>query len=148
MTGLDIPNKVKELLDTARQEHIYHEQVIEERKAQKAMGLGFDLGIEPTTPVKNAAQNSYISKPKSRRKIDLESKASYAISSGRDISGSLQRTISLLQGLRMQEISEYELVKKIQSRIDISEEEAAACIVHLKEVGSIIQPRTGMLKIL
>jgi cell division GTPase FtsZ len=148
MTGLDIPLKVKELLDTAREEHHSHEQVIEERKAQKAMGLGFDLGTELTKPVKNPPQNSFLSKPNSRRKIDLESKASFAITSGRDISGSLKKTNSLIQGLRMQEISEYELVKKIQGRIDISEEEAAACIVHLKEVGSIIQPRTGMLKIL
>jgi hypothetical protein len=147
MTGLDIPQKVRELLETAREERRHHEQVLEERKAQKALGLGFDLGTEPTTPVRNAASRHHTT-PGPRTNMDLESKASMAINSGRDISSSLQDTMTIIQGLRMQEISEYELVKRIQRSVEISEEEAAACIVHLKDVGSIIQPRAGVLRIL
>jgi hypothetical protein len=147
MTGLDIPQKVKELLETAREEHHHHEQVLEERKAQKAMGLGFDLGIEPSNSNTNATSKQHYN-PRPRTNMDLESKASIAINSGRDISSSLQDTMIIIQGLRMQEMSEYDLVKRIQRSIDISEEEAAACIVHLKDVGSIIQPRAGVLRIL
>lgn len=147
MTGLDIPQKVRELLETAREEHHHHEQVLEERKAQKAMGLGFDLGTEPSTRVTNASSKQHFN-PRPRTSMDLESKASMAINSGRDISSSLQDTMTIIQGLRMQEMSEYELVERIQRSIDISEEEAAACIVHLKDVGSIIQPRAGVLRIL
>lgn len=142
MTGLDVPGKVRELLNTAREEHQSHEQVLEERKAQKAVGLGFDLKASPALVVQKTPQQSHV------RRIDLEGKAASVFNSGRDISGTLQEAVRTLQGLKSREMSEHELVSEIQRSMDVSEEEAAACIIHLKEAGGIIQPRTGVLRVI
>lgn len=142
MTGLDVPDKVKELLNTAREEHQHHEQVIEARKTQKALGLGFDVPTASNPPLRQPIQQKTV------HGVDLEGKASFVLNNGKDISGTLQDAMRVIQGLRMQELSEYELLRKIQSGIDVSEEEAAACIIHLKDAGCIIQPRTGVLRVI
>jgi len=48
----------------------------------------------------------------------------------------------------MREVTDGELVEAIQRHMEVSEEEAALCILHLKDQGNIIQPRTGVLKVI
>jgi len=40
------------------------------------------------------------------------------------------------------------MVEEIRRRLDVSEEEAAMCILRLKDGGNIIQPRAGILKVI
>ena len=46
LTGMDVPEKVRRLLEIAKQEYRTHEEVLEERRKMKTVGLGFKLGYE------------------------------------------------------------------------------------------------------
>jgi cell division GTPase FtsZ len=142
VTGLDVPQKVKELLSAARGEYKRHEEVLETRKTQKVLGLGFDLYEKPNTIPQSRTPTT------PERTIDIEAKAASAMSSQRDISWSLHEALNVIKGLRKQEMTEFELVETIQRHIGINEEAAAACILHLKAMGNIIQPRIGILKVI
>ena len=141
ITGLDVPRKVRELLSAARSERERHMEVVEARRSQKALGLGFDLCARTDTPPQFETQTT-------PRVIDLEAKAASAMGSRRDISGHLQEALNVIKGLRKREMTDVELVEEIRRRVDVSEEEAAMCILHLKDVGSIIRPRAGILKVI
>jgi len=142
ITGLDVPKKVRELLSAARSERERHDEVVEARRSQKALGLGFDLRARTDTP----PQFETLTTP--ARVIDLEAKAASAMDSRRDISGHLQEALNVIKGLRRREMTDFEMVEEIRRRVDVSEEEAAMCILQLKDVGNIIQPRAGMLKVI
>jgi len=140
MTGLDVPQKVRELLGTAREEHRRQEEVLGERRAQKAMGLGFQLTQEPRSPARASRE------PRAAPRVDLESLASY--SPDRDISPTLRRVMDVIEGKRMQEMEDWELLDYVRGYVDASEGEVASCILRLKEMGSIIEPRNGVLLVL
>ena len=142
ITGLDVPRKVRELLRAAQSERERHEEVVEARISQKALGLGFDLCARTDTP----PQLETLMIP--ARVIDLEAKAASAMDSRRDISGHLQEALKVIKGLGRREMTDFEVVEEIRRRLDVSEEEAAMCILHLKVGGNIIQPRAGILKVI
>lgn len=142
ITGLDVPKKVRELLNAARSERERHEEVVEARRSQKALGLGFDLRAKTDTPP------SFETLMTPTRVIDLEAKAASAKDSRRDVSGHFQEALNVIRGLGRREMTDFEMVEEIRRRVDVSEEEAAMCILQLKDVGNIIQPRAGMLKVI
>ena len=119
-----------------------HEEVVEARRSQKALGLGFDLRARTDTP----PQFETLMIP--ARVIDLEAKAASVMDSRRDISGHLQEALNVIKGLGRREMTDFEMVEEIRRRLDVSEEEAAMCILHLRDVGNIIQPSAGMLKVI
>jgi len=142
VTGLDVPQKVKELLSAARGEHERHMEVVKARRSQKALGLGFDLCARTDTPPQ------FETPMIPARVIDLEAKAASAMDGRRDNSGHLQEALNVIKGLGRREMTDFEMVEEIRRRLDVSEEEAAMCILRLKDVGYIIQPRAGILKVI
>jgi hypothetical protein len=142
ITGLDVPRKVRELLSAARSERERHEEVVDIRRSQKALGLGFDFCARTDTP----PQLETLMIP--ARVIDLEAKAASAMDSRRDISGPLQEALNVIKGLGRREMTDYQMVEEIRRRLDVSEEEAAMYILHLRDMGNIIQPSAGILKVI
>jgi len=142
MTGLDVPQKVRELMGTAREEHQRHEEILEERRAQKAMGLGFQLPPEPRQRAVPMVA------PKPVPQVNLESRVAYAVSRNQDISSTLRRVMEVIEDNSVRQMGEWELVEYLREFVDVPEEEVAACIVRLKEMGCIIEPRAGVLKVI
>jgi cell division GTPase FtsZ len=142
ITGLDVPSKVRELMSAARSERVCHDEVVEARRSQKVLGLGFDLGarIEALPQVKSRMVPA--------RVVDLEAKAGSGGGSRGDVSGHLEEVLDVIMGLGRREMTEIELVDEIRECVDVSEEDAALCILHLKDVGNIIQPRVGVLRVI
>jgi tubulin-like protein CetZ len=149
ITGLDIPQKVRDLLSTAHNEHKLHEELLEDRRNKKSRGLEFNL----STPSKSDhIKASPIHKPEAynapARVFDLEAKASKAMGVRRDVSIYLDDVLSVVKRLEGHELPDYEVLTEVQQYVDISEEDAALCLLHLKEMGNIIQSRIGMLRVI
>jgi cell division protein FtsZ len=148
MTGMDVPQKIKDLMGRAREEHQKQSDLLEVRRAQKARGLGFDLEYKPV--IKEGTEDIFQteSRPKSRPRVDMESLARPILQSSVDISSTLNDVMEVVEHKKMEELSDGDLLKYIQNYIDESENVIAACIIKLKDMGCIIEPRRGMLKII
>jgi cell division GTPase FtsZ len=142
MTGLDVPQKVRELLGTAMDEHRRHEEILEERRAQKAMGLGFQLPQEQRKRIVPSPR------PRPVPLVDLERRAAFAAGGSVDISSTLTRVMEALENNATRRMADWELVDYIKRHVDATEDEVAACIVRLKEMGCIIEPRAGVLQVI
>ena len=139
MTGLDVPGKVRELMGAAREEYERHEEILEARRAQKSMGLGFQL-TEPrrTAPVQR-------SRPVTAMGVR---RTAYPAAVNGDISSTLRQVMEFIQVEPLGRMTDVELIDRILMNVDATEEEVAACILRLKEMGHIIDPRTGVLQVL
>lgn len=149
ITGLDIPQKVRDLLGAAHNEHKLHEEILEARRSKKSLGLEFNL----STPSKSAHMEAPpIHKSEAyktpARVFDLEAKAAKAMGVRSDVSMYLDDVLSVVKGLEGHELPDYEVLSEVQRSVDISEEDAALCLLHLKEMGNIIQSRIGMLRVI
>ncbi len=141
MTGLDVPQKIRELMGAAREEYRMQEQVLEERRAQKASGLGFQL------PAESPRQTKPRPVPVPVSLVDLEARAAYAPRNS-DISNTLRRVMEAIDRITARQMADWELVEHVRGLVDASEEEVAACILRLKEMGCIIEPRAGVLQVI
>lgn len=142
MTGLDIPQKVNRLLETASEEHNRQEEILRERRSQKSKGLGFQLSddkTERTVEPQRAKKEGY---------LDLEKVGSSVINRNRDISSTLREVMDLVEGMNKKEMTNKELLDYIKLYIDEDESTIAACLMRLKEMGCIIEPRRGVLQVL
>jgi len=142
MTGMDVPQKIRDLLGTAVEEHQRHEEVIEERKAQKSMGLGFEL------PQKRERAAPPVASHRPTAPINLVSRVAYSGRGRTDISSILGEVMEAVENNPKRRMPEWELLQYIQEAVDTTEEDAAACILKLKEMGCIIEPRSGVLQVL
>jgi hypothetical protein len=142
MTGLDIPQKVRRLLETAREEHQLHEEVLKERKAQKAMGLGFKLRD------KHKHQIAPVTAARLIPRLSLESGAAYVANRKMDISSTMKQIMEVIEREPMGQMTDEEFINHILMRVEASEEEVLACILRLKDMGCIIEPRNGILQVL
>ena len=75
--------------------------------------------------------------------VDLEARAAYAPRDS-DISNTLRRVMEAINGMPARQMADWELVEHVREFVDANEE-VAACILRLKEMGCIIEPRAGVL---
>jgi cell division protein FtsZ len=147
MTGMDVPQKVNELLGTAKEEHLKQEEILEERKRQKAKGLGFELD-ESSHESTLLLKKERVSELTSVSSINFESKAAPIINSNIDITHALNQVMNVIQGNSRVKTTDSELVHYIQRYLDLDEGIISACILRLKDMGVIIEPRRGIYQVI
>ncbi len=147
MTGMDVPQKVNELLETAREEHYRQEEILKVRKSQKEKGLGFEIdnsSFDSTMLIKSESQPSN----SSRNSAQSRELNPSIINKNIDITHTLKQVLNVVQRYGKTKTNYMELVNNVQRYLDLEEDIIAACILRLKEMGVIIEPKTGIYQII
>jgi hypothetical protein len=103
------------------------------------MGLGFQL-----TEPRRAAP---VQRSQPVRSMGVR-RTAYPTVVNRDISSTLRRVMDFIQMEPLGRITDAELIDRILMNVDATEEEVVTCILRLKDMGHIIEPRTGVLQVL
>jgi hypothetical protein len=143
LTGMDVPDKVKLLLEKAKAEYHEHEQILEAKAKSKREGLGFSLTAQPRT--QQHAQSSLRQEAgsgKLERMVD-------SLGAGRlDVSSSLPEVIQLIISRRGERFALEELVKLLQSESDIDDERSAvAAILELQNRGYLVEIKKNIYQV-
>jgi len=141
LTGMEIPMKVKALLESAKKEYTEHKDVVEERQKSKSAGLKFDLGL--------SKRSSVTDKPATE-----DSRASGGASSPLPVRGSqtqreFERVMSLIQGLRGETFSLDELISHIRRELSITDEQLILnSITELQDKGYLAEIERNKYKVI
>lgn len=137
LAGMDVPGKVRELLEVAQGEYQRHRELLEARAKLKKEGLGFKLSERVATPQPTL-------RPLMERREQLESITTGYV----DISPHIGRIHRLLERHSGETHSLDELVDLIQSELAIEDEHVIiASILELQNRGYLIEIRKNMFQI-
>jgi len=143
LTGMDVPDKVKRLLEKAKAEYHQHEQILEAKAKSKKEGLGFSLTAQPRTQQHTQSSSRQESgSGKLERMVD-------SLGAGRlDVSSSLPEVIQLIVSRRGERFALEELVKLLQSESDIDDERSAvAAILELQNRGYLVEIKKNIYQV-
>jgi len=143
LTGMEIPLKVKRLLESAKKEYTEHRDVVEERRKSKSAGLRFDLD-----PSKRRSTTD-------KSATDAEgSRASGGAASPLPVRGSqpqreFERVMSLIQGLRGETFSLDEFISYIRGELSITDDQLIlSSIIELQDKGYLAEIERNKYKVI
>jgi len=139
LTGMDVPGKVKKLLETAKEESKRHEEILQARVKLKREGLGIGrkAPAEPTAqPASEAADEEF------------ERAAQWLATHRFDVGPYLGEILEAIQGQRGRTFNSSELLQFIKTQVDVEDQMAiVAAILELQNRGYIIEVRKNIFRI-
>ena len=143
LTGMDVPEKVSQLLERAKAEYQEHEEVLETKAKLKKEGLGFKLK-EQTTEQRRV-------QPYPQREVEsnkLERLADTVGIERLDLGKSIPKSLEAIMSHRGEKLTLEELVALIQSEADIEDERSAvAAVLELQNLGYLVEIKKNVFQI-
>lgn len=135
LTGMDVPEKVRRLLEIAKQEYRTHEEVLEERRKMKTVGLGFRLGYE-----KEKTEELTRKVPLLKAEDRLRQARDWLNLHQDQLEPYLRKAFRYMERLRGRRIHIDELVKLLSDELSLDDEQMVlATIAALQAEGYIVE---------
>ncbi|MFQ6085261.1 MAG: hypothetical protein ACE5OY_03225 [Candidatus Bathyarchaeia archaeon] len=135
LAGMDVPSKIRGLLDLAKREYLEHAEVMAERRELKRRGLGFDLGasLHKKEPI-----------PRDPQPLSLgEAVGAPRYEEVRDL------VLRFIKAQRVKRLALEELVVAIKAELGIPDEDLIhQTLEDLKYLGYLMEPERGYLQAL
>jgi len=140
LSGMGVPEKVKMLLEMAKEEAKAHKSLLEERRKMKREGLGFDLDLDNKGTLTRVSQSSRTLKPKTALKIDRSSV---------EFKKYLEESLQFIHERKGETYPRDELVNLLVEWVDIQDNDTASTILDvLAEEGYIVETKKNLFLIL